>query len=221
MEYLTHQLLSSRQVQQLKKELLGNQVDWRDGKESAGDQAAKVKNNLQLARESSLAIKKSDEITSLLQKTPLIKSFTLPKYIHGLIFSLSKVGEGYGTHIDNAYMSTGRSDLSFTLFISDSTEYSGGELIIQSIQGRKKIKLNAGEIIIYPSNSLHSVAKVSSGERLVCVGWIHSYVKSNEDRISLFGLEAGAKGLLARVGQNEELDLIFQSYSNFLRRLGE
>ena len=85
----------------------------------------------------------------------------------------------------------------------------------------EKIKLSAGEIIIYPSTQLHSVAEVINGERFVCVGWIQSYVQNNEDRNFLFGLEAGAKGLLAKHGRSEELDLIFQSYSNLLRRLGD
>ena len=84
----------------------------------------------------------------------------------------------------------------------------------------KKFKLNSGEIIIYPSTYLHSVKEVTTGERLVCVGWIESYVKSAEQREYLFDLDAGAKGLLAKNGRSDELDLIFKSYSNFLRLLG-
>ncbi len=221
MEYITHQLLNPSQVKKLNTELLGGQSEWRDGKETAGVQAAQVKNNLQLDRQSSLAIQKSEEVIALLEENPLIKSFSLPKYIHGLMFTRIREGEGYGVHIDNAYMSTGRSDLSFTLFLSDPINYSGGELLIQNFQGRRDFKLKAGEIIIYPSNYLHSVEKVTSGERLVCVGWIQSYVKNNEDRVSLFGLEAGAKGLLAKNGRTEELDLVFQAYTNLLRRLGD
>ena len=76
-------------------------------------------------------------------------------------------------------------------------------------------------MIIYPSTQLHSVAEVKDGERHVCVGWIQSYVQNNEDRNFLFGLDAGAKGLLAKHGRSDELDLIFQAYSNILRRLGD
>ena len=89
------------------------------------------------------------------------------------------------------------------------------------MQDTKQIKLSQGEIIIYPSTSLHSVAKVNSGKRIVCVGWIQSYIKNNDDRNSLFGLDAGARKLLADHGRSAELDLIFQSYSNLLRRLGD
>ena len=65
-----------------------------------------------------------------------------------------------------------------------------------------------------------SVKEIKNGERLVCVGWIESYVKSIEDREYLFDLDAGAKGLLAKNGRSDELDLIFKSYSNLLRLLG-
>ena len=75
--------------------------------------------------------------------------------------------------------------------------------------------------MIYPSNRLHSVETVKAGERIVCVGWIESYVRNNEDRNNLFNLDAGARGLLANHGRSEELDLIFQAYTNLLRRLGD
>ena len=137
------------------------------------------------------------------------------------MFTRMLTGQGYGDHVDNPYMSTGRSDLSFTLFLSDPTEYEGGELCIQTLQENKKIKLQAGSIIIYPSTSLHSVEEVKEGERLVCIGWIQSYISNNEDRNLLFGLESGAKSLLAEHGRSPSLDLVYQAYSNLLRRLGD
>ncbi|WP_320664891.1 Fe2+-dependent dioxygenase [Prochlorococcus sp. MIT 1223] len=221
MDYLIHKLLDKKTAQKIIREILSNQSDWKDGKRTAGSFASKVKNNLQLDRNSELSINASDEITSHMLKDPLIKSFSLAKIIHGLMFSKAGLGQGYGTHIDNPYMSSGRSDLSFTLFLSEKNNYEGGELCIQTMQGSNSFKLDMGEIIIYPSTSLHSVEKVSSGQRIVCVGWIESYVSSNEERSFLFGLEAGAKGLLAKYGQSPELDLIFQSYGNLLRRMGD
>ena len=80
--------------------------------------------------------------------------------------------------------------------------------------------MNAGEIIIYPSTHLHSVEEVTDGERLVFIGWIESYVKSIEEREYLFDLDAAARSLLAKYGRSDEVDLIFKSYSNLLRRLG-
>ena len=137
------------------------------------------------------------------------------------MFTKSLPGNGYGMHVDNPYMPSGRSDLSFTLFLNEPENYEGGSLCIQTINETKQIKLSAGEMIIYPSTKLHSVSQVEKGERFVCVGWIQSYVQNNEDRSFLFGLDAGAKGLLAKHGRSDELDLIFQAYSNLLRRLGD
>ena len=91
---------------------------------------------------------------------------------------------------------------------------------IQGLNSEEKFKLDAGEIIIYPSTYLHSVEKVIDGERLVFIGWIESYVKSIEEREYLFDLDAAARSLLAKYGRSEEVDLIYKSYSNFLRRLG-
>ena len=93
--------------------------------------------------------------------------------------------------------------------------------MIENLTSEKKFKLNGGEIIIYPSTYLHSVEKVLNGERIVCVGWIESYIKSIEEREYLFDLDAGARGLLAKHGRSDELDIIFKSYSNLLRVLGD
>ena len=220
MNYLTHQLLNSKELEALKKNLDKENSLWEEGKKTAGNHAAKVKNNLQLRRDSDLSIKFSGLITKKILSNELIKSFALPKKIHGTIFSKSKSGMQYGRHIDNAYMSSGRADLSFTIFLNSKDEYKGGELSIESFNSEEKFKLNAGEIIIYPSTYLHSVEKVTDGERLVFIGWIESYVKSIEEREYLFDLDAAARSLLAKYGRSEEVDLIFKSYSNLLRRLG-
>ena len=89
------------------------------------------------------------------------------------------------------------------------------------MSSESKFKLNKGEIIIYPSTYLHSVAEVLNGERIVCVGWIESYVRSIEEREYLFDLDAGARSLLAKYGRSDEVDLIFKSYSNLLRVIGD
>ena len=121
----------------------------------------------------------------------------------------------------NAYMSSGRADLSFTVFLTKQSQYEGGELLIENLTSENKFKLNSGEILIYPSTFLHSVQEVLNGERIVCVGWIESYIKSIEEREYLFDLDAGARSLLAKHGRSDELDLIFKSYSNLLRVIGD
>jgi PKHD-type hydroxylase len=220
MNYLTCQLFIQEEIEDLIKNLNKENNLWEDGKKTAGSHASKVKNNLQLNRESEISIKLSHLIRKKILSNPLIKSFALPKLIHGIMFTKSINNMQYGRHIDNPFMSSGRSDLSFTISLSDNSKYNGGELMIEEMNSEKEFKLNAGEIIIYPSTYLHSVKEIKNGERLVCVGWIESYVKSIEEREYLFDLDAGAKGLLAKNGRSDELDLIFKSYSNFLRLLG-
>ena len=220
MNYLTQQLLNPEELEIVRKHLNNEEFLWEDGKQTAGSHAAEVKHNLQLKRDSDLSKKISGFITKKLLNNALIKSFALPKKVHGTIFSKSTKGMRYGRHIDNAYMSSGRADLSFTIFLSSKDKYEGGELSIEYFNSEEKFKLNSGEIIIYPSTYLHSVEEVSNGDRMVFIGWIESYVKSIEDREYLFDLDAAARSLLAKYGRSNEVDLIFKSYSNLLRRLG-
>ncbi len=220
MNYLTHQILNSEELEILRRNLNKKGLFWEDGKQTAGKHAAKVKNNLQLRRDSDFSIKFSELITRKILSNEVIKSFALPKKIHGTIFTKSSAGMKYGRHIDNAYMSSGRADLSFTIFLNCKDNYDGGELSIESFNSEEKIKLDAGKIIIYPSTYLHSVEKVIDGERLVFIGWIESYIKSIEEREYLFDLDAAARSLLSKYGRSDEVDLIFKTYSNILRRLG-
>ena len=219
MNYLTHQLLNSEELEIIKKNLSNEELIWEDGKLTAGKHAAKVKNNLQMRRDSNLSKKFSTLITKKILSNELIKSFALPKKVHGTMFSKSTKGMGYGRHIDNAFMSSGRADLSFTIFLNCKENYEGGALLIQSLNSEENFKLDAGEIIIYPSTYLHSVEEVIDGERLVFIGWIESYIKSIEEREYLFDLDAAARSLLAKYGKSSEVDLIYKSYSNLLRIL--
>jgi len=220
MNYLISPLLKDEEIQIFKNKLNENNECWEDGKRTAGSHAAQVKNNLQLNRNSDISKNLANFITNKILSNPLIKSFSLPKHIHGIMFTKSSEGMSYGRHIDNSFMSSGRADLSFTIFLNDKDSYKGGELIVEDINSENEFKLNSGEIIIYPSTYLHSVKEIEKGERLVSVGWIESYVKSIEEREYLFDIDAGARSLLAKHGRSNDLDLIFKSYSNLLRLLG-
>ena len=220
MNFLTHKLLLEEELKILKHDIKKQSELWENGKITAGSHASKVKENLQLNRNSEVSKKYSQLIRKKIISNPLIKSFALPKIIHGIMFSKSLKNMHYGRHIDNPFMSSGRSDLSFTISLTSKDDYQGGELLIETMNLDKELKLDAGEIIIYPSTYLHSVKEVKNGERLVCVGWIESYVKSIEEREYLFDLDAGANALLAKYGRSDELDNIFKSYSNLLRLLG-
>ena len=163
MNYLTHQLLSSEEIEILKKNLDKEELLWEDGKQTAGKQASKVKNNLQLSRDSDLSIKFSGLIKQKILSNELIKSFALPKKVHGTIFSKSKKGMGYGRHIDNAYMSSGRADLSFTIFLNFALFQNSIYGYFISICITKPLKENFYTsfcIIFYIKNELFNPATV-------------------------------------------------------------
>ena len=137
MNYLTHQLLNAEEINSIEKELEEDQ-GWEDGGGTAGSHASIVKNNLQLKRTSDISKKLSSLVKQKILNDDLIKSFTLPKNIHGIMFTKSSKGMKYGRHIDNPYMSSGRSDLSFTLSLTNKDFYEGGELIIETMNSEEK-----------------------------------------------------------------------------------
>ena len=220
MDFITHSLLPLSEVRDFQQRLSAPNLPWRDGRLTAGDQAALVKNNHQLDPNFELTLSISNCITSALTCDPLVKSFSLVRKVHSLLVSKSCAGDSYGWHVDNPFSRHGRRDLSFTCFLSDEDAYEGGSLMIQSGGDEtREFRLSPGQIVLYPSSTLHCVSPVLSGVRFVCVGWIESYVKAPDDRSMLFNIDAGARGLLARHGRSDELDLIFQSYTNAVRRL--
>ena len=218
MNHLKLPLLSREECESIISLL--NQAEWVDGRTTAGAQASMGKINKQVEHSSPERIEIQTIAQTEMWKNPAIKSFCLPRKLHRFQISKTSKGGGYETHVDNAYMSSGRSDLSFTLCLSDANSYKGGSLEVDSISDSTELALQQGEIVIYPSTTLHRVKKVTYGERIVCVGWIESYIKSEIDRVTLFQLDSGAKGLLAKYGRSDELDQVFLAYTNLLRSLG-
>jgi PKHD-type hydroxylase len=191
---------------------------WRAGEETAGWHARAVKHNRQLDREASLHQELAAVLEERLGCHPLLQAAAFPRRIHGLLFSCCGPGEGYGRHVDNAWMAAGRSDLSFTLFLSDPDSYGGGELVLETDAGERSVKLPAGTAFVYPSTLLHRVEPVRQGERLVAVGWIESRIRQEEQRQLLFDLDTARRALFQRSGKDEVFDLVSRSYSNLLRR---
>ena len=218
MNHIKLQLFSSEQCRELLDQV--SDAEWVDGRTTAGSQARSGKINEQIPQTSPVR----EEIHKLVQKAmwshPAIKSFCVPRKLHRFLISRTRTGGGYDSHVDNAYMSSGRSDLSFTLCLSDHNQFTGGSLEVDTVMDSVEIELEQGEIVIYPSTTMHRVNKVTNGERIACVGWIESYLKNEVDRITMFQLDSGAKGLLAKHGRSEELDLVFLAYTNLLRSLG-
>ena len=220
MRFQLEQLLSQAQALALLWQLMAPDSPWEAGVETAGWHARSVKHNRQLQRASDLHRQLAAGVLQALEAHPLLQAAALPLRIHSLRFSRSGPGEGYGRHLDDAYMAEGRSDLSFTLFLSAPEHYGGGELVLESPGGDERCKLAAGDVLVYPSTLLHRVEPVEQGERLVAVGWIESRIRSAEQRELLFELDTARRSLFAREGKSEEFDLISRSYSNLLRLWG-
>jgi PKHD-type hydroxylase len=220
MHVVLESLLDDGRLRDLREALLTPEAPWLDGGETAGWHARPVKRNRQLDRSSSLHQRLSQGLEPLLLAQPLLQAVALPRALHGLRFSRMGPGEGYGRHVDNAFMAGGRSDLSFTVFLSDPEGYGGGALVLEGPSGEERWRLPAGQALLYPSTLLHRVEPVQRGERLVAVGWIESRVRQVERRELLFELDTARRSLFAREGKGEEFDLLCRCYANLLRMWG-
>jgi PKHD-type hydroxylase len=200
-----------------------NEAKFVDGKLTAGWHARLVKQNMQIEEDGSekvLALKQ--QIHQAIDRNPLFQMVARPKAIGTIILSRYDSGMSYGTHVDNALMGEGdrwiRSDLSMTLFLSDPTTYSGGELVIENPHGEQIFKLPAGSMLIYPSSTFHRVQPVTQGTRLAAVTWVQSLVRDLSHREILFDLDTARKAIFQTSGKTKEFDLISKSYANLLRQ---
>lgn len=218
MHFLIEPLLTPDQCLHILHDLNSPDADWRPGAESAGWHARNVKKNQQLCPTSSLYCNLKSHIESHLLANPLLQAAAFPRLIHTVLFSRYAAGEGYGSHVDNAWMGNNRSDLSFTLALSDPSDYQGGDLVLESSTGEDTFRLPAGHTLVYPSTMLHRVEPVTAGERLVVVGWIQSRIRHADQRELLFQLDTARRAAFGRNGKDLVFDLITRSYSNLLRR---
>ncbi|MEM7730443.1 MAG: Fe2+-dependent dioxygenase [Pseudomonadota bacterium] len=166
---------------------------WVDGRNSSGGAAKAVKANRQADLSSRVGVRIRDRLKTAVQSHPVLRAAAQPARFSQLLVSRTGVGGGYGLHYDNPFMGPNelalRTDLSYTLFLSDPEDYDGGALIIERPGETKRFKPGAGSLVLYPSRTLHAVEPVTCGERLACVGWIESRVRSEAQREILFDLE--------------------------------
>lgn len=188
---------------------------FQDGGKTAGRVAATAKRNAQAApspaREAVL-----EKVKTSLLAPPVFQAVVYPKSFAGMVLSRTEGGGEYGNHIDNALMVGGRSDVSFTVFLSPPETYAGGALCISDRVEERSFKLGQGEAVVYPSDTLHRVAPVTEGARLVIAGWVTSWVRDPRQREILFDLwQAVARAEAA--GDAEQAVLLSKSRSNLLR----
>ncbi len=208
------------------RELLSGMLDalvWKDGAETAGRVAAQVKRNQQADLNQSIGPKVEQILFGAISAHSVLRAAAQPHKFSSVLVSKTTTGGGYGVHVDNPFMGDGeqslRTDLSFTLFLSRPETYEGGELLVEHAGQTQSMKPNAGDLVLYPSSSLHQVAEVTSGERLVCVGWIESRVRRVEDRETLFDLINLKAELAGRLDeQSPEMLTLSKVIANLKRR---
>ncbi len=192
---------------------------WVDGKATAGWHAKLVKDNEQLDPADPVTVSLKAIVTAALKRSALFQAATLPAEV-SLIFNRYAEGRSYGAHVDNAYMGGLRTDVSFTLFLSDPESYGGGDLVIDASGIEQRVKLPAGAAIVYPATTLHRVEAVTSGARIACAGWVESRVRDAAAREILFDLDRVKRALFDATGKSEAFDLASKTAANLLRRWG-
>jgi PKHD-type hydroxylase len=200
------------------------QASWVDGRATAGRQAAQVKNNEQLPAGSDQCPALQALVMQALERHPGFFSATLPKRVLPPMFNrYSGASNTYGSHVDQAvrYLPGGqqrvRTDVSCTLFLSDPAEYDGGELVIETSFGEQRVKLAAGDMVVYPGTSVHRVEPVTRGARLASFFWIESMVRADEQRRLLYEMDMSLVKLRGELGETPELVQLTGTYHNLLR----
>lgn len=198
---------------------------WVDGKVTAGAQSGTVKHNQQLSEGSEEAVAVGEIIMEALSKNNMFLSAALPLKIFPPLFNKYEKGQNFGTHVDNAIRHIPgtphriRTDLSCTLFLSEPEDYDGGELVIEDNYGVQEVKLPAGQMVLYPSTSLHHVTPVTRGARISSFFWMQSMVRDNGDRTLLFDLDQSIQQLSSEAGIDSPMVVKLTGiYHNLVRK---
>ncbi len=187
-----------------------------DGRATAGRIAREIKANDQAVASADLEAIQA-RVTDALMAHPVFVAAARPKAMTPLILSRYRGGQSYGPHVDDALMGGIRTDLSFTLFLSDPDSYEGGALIVADTVEERAFRLGAGSLILYPSTTLHRVEPVTRGTRLCLVGWVQSWIRDTAQREILFDLDCAIAEVHGREGKSALLDTLTRTRSNLLR----
>jgi PKHD-type hydroxylase len=214
-------VLSDAQVAEMRKAL--ETAEWSDGKATAGYLSSRVKDNLQVPENHPVARKLGATILDTLDANPLFISAALPLKVVPPLFNRYSGGQSYGGHIDGAVRPVlgtphrVRTDLSATLFLTAPEDYDGGELVVEDRGGARRIKLAAGDMVLYPGTSVHHVEPVTRGARVAAFFWIQSMVREEAKRDILFELDTALQQLGRDAPGHPSLVQIAGCYHNLLR----
>jgi len=197
---------------------------WVDGRVTAGHQGAEVKFNQQIDERSQVARDCQGIVAGALERNPLFISAALPNVLYPPMFNRYSAGMTFGLHVDGGvriHPHNGRklrTDLSATLFLSPPDSYDGGDLQMEDTHGMQNVKLDAGDMVIYPATSLHQVTPVTRGVRLACFFWVQSLVRDAGDRALLFDLDNAIQRLNQTGADESARRTLVGIYHNLLRK---
>ena len=204
------------------------QARWVDGRVTAGHLSAKAKRNLQVPEDDPVARRLGDTVVAAVERSPAFLAGALPRRIFPPLFNRYEAGQAFDGHVDNAIRQVPgtpyriRTDLSATLFLSDPADYDGGELAIDDVYGVHRVKLPAGDLILYPASSLHHVRPVTRGVRLAAFFWVQSLVRDDARRTLLFDMDLSIQRLGESAGQTDpSVVALTGCYHNLLRMWAE
>ena len=192
-------------------------MNWVDGTATAGWHAKLVKKNLQVDRNQPDFAPLNKAVTEALMRNPTFRMAARPRQVTPLLFSRYRDDMEYGTHVDDPVIANVRTDVSFTVFLTDPKDYDGGELVMETTAGEQAFKPEPGQMIIYPSTTLHRVTPVTRGERWAAVGWCQSQIRDAAKREILFDLDTARRGLFDQHGKTREFDIMSKAHANLMR----
>lgn len=218
-------VLSKDQVAHFRRTL--EAAPWIDGRVTAGEQSARAKCNLQVPQDAPETRELAQTILSALGQNETFISAALPMRVYPPLFNRYEEGMEFKPHVDNAVrfapgMIRIRTDISSTLFLSESDEYDGGELVIEDTYGEQRVKFEAGDLVVYPASSLHRVEPITRGARWGAFFWTQSMVRDDGERHTLYDLDRAIQTVRGELSDDHHASVTLAGvYHNLLRRWGE
>lgn len=198
---------------------------WVDGNETSGHQSRLAKRNRQLKQGCDEAARAGRIVLDALGQAPEFVAAALPLKVFPPLFNRYEGGEAFGAHVDNSIRALAgsefriRSDLSCTLFLEPPEAYDGGELVVEDLFGEHRVKLAAGDMVLYPASSVHRVMPVTHGARTACFFWLQSMVRDNGEREQLYRLDRSIRALGEERGATDPVVVDLTAlYHNLMRR---
>lgn len=222
---ILEQVLKPEEIKIIRQKL--ETAEWEDGKKTAGYLAQEVKENLQLSPQAPLALELGNFLKQVLRADPGFIAAALPAKILPPRFNRYEDSGSYGNHIDNSIFNLPdtqgimRTDVSSTIFFSEPEEYEGGELIIEDTYGTHSVKLKAGDMVVYPGDSLHRVEPVTQGIRFASFFWTQSMIRHAHRRRLLWQLDQSIQRLSMQDDGLSEATALSGIYHNLIREWAE